>query len=550
MDDDLRTLHGVASIHSDSGYASTSSHPQHQPGSHQGARHAPRPTATASLNARLDRLTRDMASLANSSPQTAGASLGITRKTIMRHPTAASEASSRTPREHRVEQYSPPPSWLLHRLSAPSRAHDLEPAPAAPRLDSFAPPDRYDASPLGGASLDQHAAYAYPLSPLYPSSTHVPFFGDPTPLPFSTSGRLAPPAPIVSPPPSPSRTQVPLYEAQLARDIPLFRSTTPEHRFHPPIAASSFSHPHALATHHETPVARHATPDTIFGQPFAELASVYGDARAPLSGYFPSSPPHSMAFDSFTPRPSSPECDGLYDRFGVPVQPASFWQPGPHPPALHAPTPTPGRARYAAILERSAAQQLQPAVARRSPSDAPESGAAPRSDEQNVPLEGLSHSRTSAAQDRRGADTSAGSELREDGAPPSAQLSDNGEASSAAKRGHPIRVELAQPQPQAHAPAHTHAHANPRTPTPAQQRTHRPAPAPPDAHTLHAATRVSAHGPSSEAGRSSAAGGLDGYEAGGEGAKADGGEGTGVAQGKEEETGWTIWEDEDEIEEV
>lgn len=184
--------------------------------------------------------------------------------------------------------------------------------------------------------MDQHAAYAYPLSPLYPSSTHVPFFGDPTPLPFSTSGRLAPSAPIVSPPPSPSRTQVPLYEAQLARDIPLFRSTTPEHRFHPPIAASSFSHPHALATHHETPVARHATPDTIFGQPFAELASVYGDARAPLSGYFPSSPPHSMAFDSFTPRPSSPECDGLYDRFGVPVQPASFWQPGPHPPALHA----------------------------------------------------------------------------------------------------------------------------------------------------------------------------------------------------------------------
>lgn len=223
----------------------------------------------------------------------------------------------------------------------------------------------------------------------------------------------------------------------------------------------------------------------------------------------------------------------------ISTTPASFTQP----------TPTPGRARYAAILERSAAQQLQPAVARRSPSDAPESGAAPRSDEQNVPLEGLSHSRTSAAQDRRGADTSEGSELGEDGAPPSAQLSDNGEASSAAKRGHPIRVELAQPQPQAHAPAHTHAHANPRTPTPAQQRTHRPAPAPPDAHTLHAATRVSAHGPSSEAGRSSAAGGLDGYEAGGEGAKA-GGEGTGVAQGKEEETGWTIWEDEVEIEKV
>lgn len=126
MDDDLRTLHGVASIHSDSGYASTSSHrtgppsmcppprrppslmvrlcspaAQHQPGSHPGARHAPRPTATASLNARLDRLTRDMASLANSSPQTAGASLGITRKTITCHPTAASETSSRTPRVRR-----------------------------------------------------------------------------------------------------------------------------------------------------------------------------------------------------------------------------------------------------------------------------------------------------------------------------------------------------------------------------------------------------------------------------------------------------------------
>ncbi|BGP48917.1 hypothetical protein JCM10450v2_004796 [Rhodotorula kratochvilovae] len=455
MDSDLHSLNGVTSAHSDSGYASTVSH-----GSTPRAT-AAASTAAPSLNARLDRLTRTMGSLADRLPADAGASIGITRKTITRDPSRASEGRAvvgRVRREHRDDpqedqpaqpplkrrrtlpprsvasqsfrlgsyegenareddeeapvrltqvrsprsgqlrtvacaaiepvtsvdtcdgpmqlpsfmrdgphnayppvSYSPPPDWLLHRLSAPSRAYDREPAPPPP-FSATAPPD-----PLSDASSCTLAPFDFDelFEPL--STAHAPLICAPpptaqhSPLPFSTSGRRAPPAYPARH--SPAHSHAPLYEAQMARDPQLFHPPSPSPRFRPPVAAAPFATPHALAPHLRSPAhARPATPDTVFGQRVSQcglLPSPHTVHASPGFSFLASSSPRIASDALFQP--------ASYDGAAEPLSPAStaadFWkrrpQDVPAPPEAATPQQHDGRARYAALLKRSAAAALQ-----------------------------------------------------------------------------------------------------------------------------------------------------------------------------------------------
>ncbi|GAA5844418.1 hypothetical protein JCM9279_006294 [Rhodotorula babjevae] len=460
MDHDLDTLHGIASAPSDSGYASTQYSAQHP-----GASDAPRHPGPASLNSRLDRLTRQMSSLANSSPYDAGASIGITRKTIARTVYSASEASTRASRarRRRVEEQeddeaheqppakrrrslpprltlrksstgegaaggdvasgysaqvllervvsprsgatrivtsstaqpsfvetlegtmqipsflreqqdspqlpaSPPPDWLSSRLLARSRAHDRAPARAPSRAPFSSTPNHLDSFPLDHALSEHHTGYEPAFDRLSRAPSPRASASNWVALPFSTDGRLARTASLASSPPPRPRPPDSLYEAQMHRDYHFLDSTPPsqqqQHRRSPAVAPP-FSQPHRLALppdslHDEQP----AEPRTIFGQPIDDLAHFYDVARPSTRRYVPSSspPPYPTAHGPLSPplSPAPSELDTLLDELDAPMSSVDFWRPRPRAPVLLAPSPTPGRARYAALLKRSAAQQVRP----------------------------------------------------------------------------------------------------------------------------------------------------------------------------------------------
>ncbi|GAA6048427.1 hypothetical protein JCM3770_003753 [Rhodotorula araucariae] len=324
MDDDIYSLHGVASAHSDSGYASTASH-----GTHSSARQrtrsstrstAPAPTVAPTLNARLDRLTRNMASLAHRTPADAGATIGITRKTITRAP-----AHPTTPRAplHRAtlqEEHVPPP--IKRRRTLPLRSAESQHV----GTDSL---DR------GGALQGGEDAPVRLAQIRSPRSGHVRTVAraadEALPVVDTVSGRM--------------------LLASFMRDAP-----SPEQ-------------------------ARLKTPDTIFGQrvaDFAHLPSALATLPPPDSALDISSLPR---FSPATPmHPSSPTSES----YSPPSPGADFWKRRPQDQSLHLQAPSlqkqlEGHARYAALLARSAAAQLAPAP------PPPATGSAPRGSHPGMP---------------------------------------------------------------------------------------------------------------------------------------------------------------------
>ncbi|GAA5931287.1 hypothetical protein JCM3775_004983 [Rhodotorula graminis] len=144
MEHDLDTLHGVASAHSDSGYASTQYSAQPL-----GPADAPRHPGPASLNSRLDRLTRQMSSLAHSTPRDAGSSIGITRKTIPRTVHSASEASTR-------------PTRVRRRQVEEEQDEDAHEQPHAKRRRSLPPRLTLRPGSIGERAAGNDAASGYP----------------------------------------------------------------------------------------------------------------------------------------------------------------------------------------------------------------------------------------------------------------------------------------------------------------------------------------------------------------------------------------------------
>ncbi|GAA6032641.1 hypothetical protein JCM8097_004857 [Rhodosporidiobolus ruineniae] len=355
MDDDVASLHGVASHPSDSGYASSTSRP-HLRTSKRTAR-TTRSTASASvatntgLNARFDQLSREMAAVADASSNDPGRSLGIKRKRIVPKRVELGGIEGRAQPEVEVDVAPPPPK--RRRTLPPSRqprnqlsirteedeedelgenqeqenpvslrtvvsphsgkrrtvAVEAGGAMRDPVLDTSDPPMSLPPFMLGHQSksiqarrfspqpdwLTQYLRPSPPqqaprppslpashFSPAPPLPAHQPFplyyedaFEPPpsppatrmayqslpappylhelhtsTPLPFSTSGRVAPQVVITafSPPPPPAES---LYESQLARAVPSQTFETPPprfeqlqpfyHDFAPPVDTTSYA---------------------------------------------------------------------------------------------------------------------------------------------------------------------------------------------------------------------------------------------------------------------------------------------------------------------
>ncbi|GAA5900162.1 hypothetical protein JCM8208_002035 [Rhodotorula glutinis] len=636
MDHDIDTLHGIASAHSDSGYASTQYSAQPL-----GPADAPRHPGPASLNSRLDRLTRQMSSLAHSSPQDAGASIGITRKTIARTVHSASEASTRAtrPRRRRLDEQegddaheqpmakrrrslpprltlrpsstgegsavghtasgysapvvlnrvvsprsgatrivtgataqphyvetlegtmqipsflreqqdppqlpaSPPPDWLSSRLVASSRAHDHGPARAPPQapsstalhqLDFFAPDLAHD---------EQYDHYEPVFDSLRLSSSPRPSGSTWVALPFSTDGRLAPTASLASSPPRRPRPPDSLYESQMHRDYHFLDSTPPsQHEMRPPVVGPPFSQPHLSAFPHDSPrVEPPSAPRTIFGQPIADLAQLDVVPHPAPRRYFPSSspPPYPLALAPLSPplSPAPSALDTLLNELDAPMSSADFWRPRTRPPGLLAPSPTPGRARYAALLERTAAQQVQHV-------EAPKSTAhdRPHPDEHEP---GPAADAYAMQLDRPPRATSNRSPPRLAPANPDRALAPHGPPPFLA----PI-TSFAAPLARAHAPLRTHARSPTPTPTPARV----------DWAVLRGRDGEGEKRDEEEeqedgaVGRAArgegGSGGAEGGQRRGEGEGSGAGErGGGAGRAREEQDGWAIWEDEDEVEEV